>query len=264
MHHEIISFSATAPGATGVAGTALTGDSLTIRAARPGSKIVLLNMWGDFQAAGFMQVIAPSFSDTTRAIRAMVPLSEVANLLPWVAPQMANPQELLSTTIAGSATAGDVESGSIWIWYEDVPGLNGRYLDIDGVNSRAVRTVTVANTITTTAGPGYSGSQALNAGSDLLRPNTDYAVLGAVIRVECLCLGVRSPDWSNVRVGIPGNELRPEYTSNWFADASYELGLPLIPILNTGNKAAIFLDAAQDENATAVPFSLNLVELSPV
>jgi hypothetical protein len=64
-----------------------------------------------------------------------------------------------------------------------------------------------------------------------------------------------------VRVGIPGIATRPELTSNWFGDQSDVLGIPLIPILNSGNKGAILIDAAQDENAAAVPFSLNLVEL---
>lgn len=262
MHHEIISYSATAPGAAGAVAAALAGDSLTARAARPGSRILILNMWADFQTAGFAQIIAPSFNDTTRGIRCSVPSSEPGALLPWLAPQPLNPQELISATIAGSATAGDVEEASIWVWYEDVPGLGGNYLDVAGVNARAVRQVTVFNSITTTAGPAYTGAQALNAGSDLLRPNTDYAVIGMVVRTECLSVGIRSPDWSNVRIGIPGIDTRPEATGNWFADASTKLGLPLIPILNTGNKAAIFIDAAQDENAAAVPFSLNLVELS--
>lgn len=261
--HEIISFSATAPGAAGVAATALSGDTLAAKNATPGSKILVLNMWSDFQAVGFVQVVAPSFNDTTRGIRSVTNIGNFGPLLPFAAPQYINPQELLSATIAGSATAGDVEEASIMMYYEDLPGQQGRYLNADDIWTRGVRQVTVQDSITTTAGPAYSGARALNAASDLLRANTDYALLGATIRTECLTLGIRAPDWSNGRVGIPGMAGRPDVTGSWFEMLSFETGLSLIPVFNSANKTAIFIDAAQDENATAVPFALNLVELAP-
>lgn len=258
---ETIGCSATAPGATGAAAAALTGDSLTVRNARGGSRIKLLNLSGTNQTAGFCQITSPNFNDTTRGIRAMVPAQVNPVLLGLSFLQDLIPQNLLSVTIAGSATAGDVEQAYLWIYYEDMPGMQGRYLTKQQVRDNGIRAVTVANSITTTTGPGWTGSQALNAGSDLLRPNTDYALVGIIARTACGAIGVRSPDWANARIAVPGGAAFPVESATWFCLLSDALGMPCIPVLNSGNKTGIFIDAATDENAAAVPFSLNLIEL---
>lgn len=260
MHHEIISFSATQPN-TGAAAAALTGDSLNLRNAAPGSKILVVNTWSTQQVAGFQSIVAPSWNDTTRGIRVQSQIANTFPALPYSGLQPCQSQELLSITIAGSNVAGDVELGVLMVWYENVPGLDGTFLMPDDVKARGIRQVTVADVTAGTAGPGYSPGRALNAASDLLRPNTNYALMGASIRNTCSVLGVRSPDWSNVRVGIPGGNLHNDISSRWFELVSKETGYPMIPVLNSGNKAGIFIDTSTDENALAVNFSLNLVEL---
>lgn len=261
MHHEIIGFSATAPGAGGAAAAPYTGDSLTVRNAVLGSVCRLLNITANKQAAGFTQVTAPSWNDTTRGLRMIDQITNPLPLLGSVPSQVMQPQELMAVTIGGSAVAGDFEQGLLHVWYENVPGLNGRYMDAAEVKDKGLRMVTVQASITAGAGGGWTGAAALNATTDLLRANTDYALIGASIQARCNGLGIRAPDWSNVRVGIPGNQTRPDITAEWFLYLSRMLGFGAVPIFNSANKAAIQIDVGQDENAAAVPFSLNLVEI---
>lgn len=261
MHHEIQSFFATAPGAAGAAAAAVTGDSLTMRNAIPGSSAKLIQLWAKQQVAGFTGILATSWNDTSRGIQAMNSINNPVPLLGYPSNQPVQAQELISATIAGSAVAGDQEFGTMLLWYENVPGLSGRYIDSAQLETLAIRAVTVRLSITAVATGTYSGAVALNSSTDLLRPNTDYALIGADCNVTCAAIGIRAPDWSNVRVGIPGNGTKMELTGSWFQALSDRLKMPFIPVFNNGNKAAILIDVLQDENATAVPLSLNVVEL---
>lgn len=261
MHWEIIGFSATAPGAAGAAAAAYAGDSLTVRNARPGSKVRLCQMWANKQTAGFVQVVFPSGNDTTRNIRYADQAQNPLPMMGYPAVQYLQSQEVMTATIGGSAVAGDFEQGALAIWYEDVPGIAGRFITPEEVLQKRIRAVTVQGSLATGAGGGWTGSEAINADSDLLRANTDYAILGAVIQARCNALGIRAPDWGNVRLGVPGNATRADLTGAYFEELSRRCQLPMIPVFNSGNKAAILVDAGQDENAAAVPFALNLVEL---
>lgn len=261
MHHEIISYLTTAAGAGGAAAAAVTSDSLTVRNAIPGTKAEIIQCWGRNQVAGFQGLTAPSWNDTTRGIQYTCGINTPLPQLNYPSLQPVQAQEPISATIGGSAVGGDIEQGSILLWYDNVPGISGRYLDRAGMAKLAIRAVTVRLSITTTATGAYTGSVALNSATDLLRPNTDYALVGASIGVACCSVGIRSPDWSNVRVGIPGMALRPDITGDWFALLSDRVARPMIPVCNYGNKANIFVDCLQDENAAAVTLSLNLIEL---
>ena len=101
----------------------------------------------------------------------------------------------------------------------------------------------------------------ITAGSDLLKANTDYAVLGATCTVLAGALGIRSADFGNVRIAIPASPLQPDMCANYFPYLSDSIGMPAIPVFNSGNKGNIIVDAFQDENTTVVPFSLILAEL---
>ena len=261
MIMESIGFEDTAP-STGGTGVIFSGDSATIKNFDEGKRAWLLTVWGKRQTAGFSQLIAPSFSDTTRGLRGEVPAAQMGLWLPPSLDQEVQAQEVLASTISGSATAGDIEQDIVTLLYEDVPGLTMTGLTMDEVNRRAVRKAVVEATLSLGTGGGWSGSEALNAETDLLRANTDYAVLGASQRVLCSAVGIRAPDWSNVRLAVPGLLTNNTRAADWFVYLSEMTGLGLIPVFNSANKGAINLDGAQDENGADAVVSLNLVELT--
>jgi hypothetical protein len=175
-------------------------------------------------------------------------------------PWKLQPQELLSITIAGSNTAGDVETGHLLLHYDDLPGVTSRSIDWDDVLRRGEEQVTVQASIAG-SGAGYSGSEAINADSDLLRANRDYALLGMETYTPCGAITLSGPDTGNVRTGVPGNDVRPDLCGNFFAMLSRAYNKKLIPVINAGNRASTNIGVAMNENAGATVVSLNLVML---
>lgn len=259
---EMLGFQATAAATTGTAGTAFTNDSLTVRNFTPGTKAFLLAAWSRQQTDGMTQVVWPSANDTTRNIRWVSEAAFNIQGVPWGAPIPMRSQDLISATIFGTAVAGDIEQAILAMYYEDMPGLMGRYLHAKDLMARGVRQVTVQASIDTGTAGNWSGAELITADSDLLRGNTDYALLGANIEESCCALGIRAPDWSNVRVAVPFNPSNERQSSGFFVGLSQAYDMPLIPIFNSANKGGIFLDASHDENDVTVEVSLNLLELS--
>jgi len=257
MHTELVSYSATQPN-TGAAAAAFTGDSLTIKNSRGPAHV--LAMWAFNQVDGYHQIIWPSGHDTTRGWRTVVQAADITTRNVIGTPWKLQPQELLSISIAGSNTAGDVETGHLLLHYDDLPGVTSRALDWDDVLRRGEEQVTVQASIAG-SGAGYSGSEAINADSDLLRANRDYAVLGMETYTPCGAITLSGPDTGNVRTGVPGNDVRPDLCGNFFAMLSRAYNKKIIPVINAGNRASTNIGVAMNENAGATVVSLNLVML---
>jgi hypothetical protein len=186
----------------------------------------------------------------------------VEPLMPFGVPQRLWPQDVLAVDLAGSAVAGDVESVCQLHYYEDLPGISARMISPDDLARRILHVVGVRNTVTAVAGPGYSGAEAVNAEVDLLKANTDYALLGYAVTVECCSVCWRGPDTGNLRVSGPGDPALWRVTRDWFLRLSTAFKLPLIPVINSANKGGTLIDVVQDENAAAVPCTTYFAELT--
>lgn len=248
MHIELMSVAATQPN-TGLAATALAGDSLTIKNSAAGKKVGIAALWTKNQTAGFGQIIFPSGHDTTRGYRSESPAALVTGAIPLGVMLDVTAQEVLAITIAGSNTAGDVEQMSMLMFYENLPGITSRGITAQEAERRIEKLVTVEASIVSTAGPSYGTSEALNADSDLLLADRDYCVMGCVTRTDVMTAYMVGPDTGNVRVGVPGISTKPELTGQWFMLMSRAHGLPLVPVLNSGNRNSTQLGVTTDENA---------------
>lgn len=249
---------------TGAAWTMATGDSLTIRAGLADRGVWLLNMWGDNQVAGRIRITSPQLHDNVEGIQQQVAISTVRPLLPMGFPQRLYPQDTLVVNQSGSNVAGDIESGSLLVLYDDLPGANARFIDGAELQRRLVEYMVVTNGITTGAGGGYTGEETIIAEDDQWKANQDYALVGYVPSVECCSIGWRGTDTSNYRVGGPGCEDAAQLTASWFLLLSQAFNRPLIPVFNAANKGNILIDAVQDENAAAVTVSSIFARLAPV
>lgn len=256
---QLVSYSATAPGATGAAGAAVSGDSLVI-AFGTGKPAHIVAWWADNQSAGFHQLTFPSGHDTTRGLRLRVRASELLPLLPRGCPLEVQAGETMTLLVAGSATAGDVESGSFLIAYDDLPGITGRGIDWPTFLKRRDKLVSVDLTVTGAAA-GYTGSIALNNASDLLLPNRDYAIMGAISDSETCAVSIIGPDTGNLRIGCPASDAEQDETNEFFLALARENNAPLIPVINSGNKANTLVSILQDENNITPKISILLALL---
>lgn len=258
---------ATAPGATFTPWTLATGDSLAVRAAVPGSNIWLVGAWAWNQVAGVMRVRSPRLHDNVQGIRMRTPVNLVQNKIPLRlipgAAQKLFTQDTLIAEHTGSAVAGQIETGSLLIWYDDVPGVAGRFIDQATLRKNGVNIMEQEVTITTGIAGGYSGAVAINsqAGTDNWKANTDYALVGGVTDSRLASFTVKGVDTGNVRVSLPGELTEPDETTNWFASLSAATGLPMIPVLNSQNKGAITVEGVSQQVAVTAVLTLILVEL---
>jgi len=260
---EVINGRVTAPGPTLTAWTIAAGDSLTVRNAPLDSLILLLKAWADNQAAGTLRIRSPRLHDNVEGIRLGIVLSEVRDLLPRRFQQMLVSQDVLTVQQSGSAVAGDIESGTLMVFYADLPGVSARLIDAASLLANMVNIMTIENTLALGVAGGYSGEESIDAEFDQLKANTDYALIGYQVSAECACVGWRGSDTGNLRVGGPGDEVFKDVTGSWFYDLSREYGMPLIPVFNSANKGAVLIDGVQDENGVDVTVTSIFAQLKP-
>src|SRR5207302_10511208 len=99
---------------------------------------------------------------------------------------------------------------------------------------------------------------------DVLKANTDYAIVGATFSATVGACTIKGADTGNLRIPIPGLATHPQLTKDWFWRVSTWSRLPLIPIVNSANKAGTTLEGVATQAGTAFNISLNMVELAGV
>jgi len=254
---ELVSYSATRPN-TGLAASAVTGDSLVVKNS---TKPRILNFWGNNQVAGFHQLVYGSAGNTTRGLgRYAVDALQPALLLACLTGALIQPLETISATIGGSDTVGDVETGSILMGYDDLPGVAQRLLTIDQLRSRDEGKPDAISATLTGAATGYTGEELITAESDLLVAGHDYAVLGISTTVECGAVYLYGPDTGNLKVGVPGDATGKDMSA-FFLEMAAKYGRPMIPVISADNKSNTRIGFLQNEN-NATPFiTLHLARL---
>lgn len=258
---EVLSGFATAPGAAFVGLTMGAGDTLTIRNTLDEMSPRLLTTWQDKQAVGNFRIRSPRLHDVVQGINMANVISDLSPSMPIGFPQPLVSQDVLIAEITGSAVAGDIESASLLVYYPDLPGIDANLIDTMELRNRLVNLMTSQNTLALGAAGGYSGAQAINATVDLMKANTDYALIGYNVRGECATVRWKGADVGNLGVGGPGTVATRFYSAYWFAWLSDAFGLPLIPVFNSANKAGIIIDGVQDENAGAAIVTSIFAEL---
>jgi hypothetical protein len=259
---ELVSGFVTAPSSTFTNWTMATNNSLTLRNSTFAKKVQLLAAWCQNQVAGTLSIRSPKMHDNVQGIRSRI-TTTVMPLFPLGYPQNMYPQDTLTVQQTGSAVGGQIESGSMLVYYEDLPGANARFITPDVVAKRGVQLLGQETTITTGAGGGYTGQEAINAQFDNFVANTDYALVGYETNVQCCSVRILGNDTSNMGIGGPGEPTLRDVTCHWFDMLSTEYGLPLIPVFNSANKSSILVDALQSQAAAAVIATWYFVQLAP-
>lgn len=266
---ELLTGIVTAPSTTQTNLTMATGNTLTIRNAAIDSPIRLLTAWVDAQVRGIFRIRSPKLADGVQGLRFDTIASQPRPLFDPMFGQRLFAQDALTVDLSGSATAADIETACLLVYYPDVPGANARLANPGDVKTRMTgHLFTVENSIATGTAGNYSGEEAINTDFDLMKANTDYALLGYVVAPvagqtegECAAVRYRGVDTGNLGVGGPGNEDLQHLTSRWFVWLSERSGLPCIPIFNSANRGGILIDVATDENGVDVLVTSIFAEL---
>jgi len=259
---ELISATKTAPTQTEADFAAVSGDSLRVRNSKGA---MLVGMWQHRQTAGLTRVKSPLMHDSTRGLFARGP---AGTSWLWEGRQMLESNDQLTVSGTGSATGGDVENSCLLINYADLPGTNGRFLSPIELAKRAKQYTASSTSTASTAGGAYSGQTTFSEQATNLKAGRDYAVLGVTVQGVSsgyAAIGLRAPDWGNLRIGIPCvavNELTGWQYTNFFVRLSERLGMAMIPVFSADNVDQMFMDLLCDEDFGTLTYSVQLAELS--
>ncbi len=258
---EIIGIKNTAPGATFAVSTPSAGDSFTIKNNGNDGRIFLADLFGKRQTAGYLRVTSPRMHDNTNGIKANFSVGAIPGYIPQDVRQELISQDALNIYQIGSAVAGDVELGAMQIYYENLSGVNANLISPDELAARFKNLLTVLNSLTGGTTGDWGGEISIVTTEDQLKANTDYALLGCSVNIIAAAIGYKSPDFGNLRVGVPGTLIHIFPQHNYFVDLSYRRGLPCIQVFNSANKNATLVSVQCDENGGTFLVETFLAEL---
>lgn len=256
---EVITGQVTNPGAALTAVTMNSGDSTVVRNATPGSGVHLLQAWAFTTTNLLARIRSAAMHDVAQNMRLQPVASQPHPLLPWSASEPLYPGDNLIIELEGGAAEKDLIS--LLVAYDDLPGISARLHSPQEVEPLVEHITTVEVDITSSATScNYGATTALNGSFDTLKRNRDYAILGYECSVTGGTLGIRGSSTGNLRVGGPlSNDIR--WTENWFIRLSREYGVPLIPVFNSADVAAMLLDCACQAVSTAFAVGVHLALL---
>jgi hypothetical protein len=237
--------------------TMAQGDTLQIRNAAIDQRPMLTQVWGNTTSDASIRIRSPNFHDNVEGIRIRLESAEIVPQLPWAVQQMLTPQDTLNVTTVEGVGASEVRDFGFLIYYPELPGIQARLVGYEELQN-VVDIKPVRVTIATTPSINWQGNARITQDEDLLRANTDYAVLGYDVDRSCNAIGIRGVDTGNLRIGGPGDNNARWVTTNWFTLLTEKLGKPCIPVFNSANKNGLFIDVVRSESGAAVTVTLYL------
>jgi len=168
---------------------------------------------------------------------------------------------LIVPTIGGSATSGDVETACMLIEYEDLGGMQGRYIGVEDLMRRQSGILTTVEIELTGSAAGWTGARAINAATNLLKAGREYAILGITSDTLVAAVSITGPCTGNYRYGLPGDPTQIERQSQGFVTASALARVPMIPVLNASDATSTQLAFCQDGNNVSPNVTMHLALL---
>jgi hypothetical protein len=166
-------------------------------------------------------------------------------------------------TVNVSTTAADNFLCSWVTLYDDMPGVSGVFITPSQCAAMQKSAVGIAcNAVASGTRGAYGATRAFNTDDDRLHANTWYALLGWTLQTPVTTVSLLGPDWGGQRIGGPGGVGNLD-NATWFWDQAFKWGnLPMIPCLNSNNKAAINVQIADGQASTSPKIDFLLYELN--
>jgi hypothetical protein len=240
------------------AGVFATGDSGTVRNGASSAPIKLLELfYDDVTSPQAARIRSPLLHDNVRGIQVFPGATAPAKLLPSYGLQDLEPQDTLTFELSTAAATGKAVLAAA-IYYGQLPGAASRLYSPADVLPLIENVKPVANAIgsgANTAGQWFD--QVITTTENLLKANTDYAVLGITFDVAVAAVGIKGSDTGNFRCCVPGGSNNP-YGADYFVRKSMETGYPLIPVINAANAGSTFVSLVSSA-ATGAAGTIQLI-----
>ena len=256
---DTIAGKAVNPSSTFTAVTFASGDSGTVRNFAQTDTAFLERITRAGASSGAVRVISPLLHDNVRGITFNANDNPTAFTRPKGRGQVLRPQDTLAVSLTGGTAETDLALLSIY--YTNLPGADARLKNWGDIQGLIKNVKPVEVDITNSATIGAWTDTLITTTENLLKANTDYAVLGYTTDTLQSMIGIKGIETGNLRVAGPGN-LRTEDTSYYFVDWSNNEGTPHIPVINAANANGIFVSTIDTVTSSTAKISITLAEMS--
>lgn len=257
---EVVTGRVVNPGATITALTANTGNTFTVRDFPEGQQAFLEGIWAQNATAGVVRARSARFHDDVQGIRYRSPAANIRNYFADEAEQKLYPNDVLRFEQSGGGA--ETDSAAMLLYYNDLPGIAARLSMWEQIKPQIVNLLTVEVAVAGPATAGdWSAGTAITTTFDLLKADTNYAILGYQTDTACLAVAWSSTDTGNLRVGGPGPTESIE-TRDWFVSLAKNHGTPHIPVFNSNNRGSSLASVALNTAAGTINVSYSLAQLA--
>lgn len=247
------------PSSTFTAVTFNNGDSGSVRSFAPTDTAVLERITRSGTSSGAARVLSPLLHDNVRGITFTSPESPTVYLMPRGRGQRVYPQDTLTVQVTGGTAETDVVALSIY--YSNLPGANARLHNWADISPLIAYIKPMEVDVTNSATIGTWTDTVITTTEELLRANTDYAVLGYVTDTVGAMVGIKGSETGNLRVAGPCTTATDD-TADYFVTWSDREGTPHIPVFNSANQGAVFVSTCDSVASSTPKVQLVLAQLS--
>ena len=246
---EVVSAHDTVAAAAFTALAANAGNSLFVRNFPDSAQAFIWDMWAQQASAGQIRLHSPRMHDDVQGLIFNVLAATTRGFFPTAARQKVYPNDQLRFEHTNGGVV-EVDVGAFLVYYTDLPGVAARLSMWDQIYPNIVNLVTVDTVVAAGAVGDWSAGTVITTTSDLLKADTDYAILGYHSSVASTCVGIQSADTGNLRVGGPG-VIEALETRDWFVRLAHDIGGPAIPVFNSNNKGSVLISICNPAGAAS-------------
>jgi hypothetical protein len=249
------------PSSTITAVPAGQGSSFTVRGTSVSTTQQLVGLARGGVTKGIVRVRSPYLSDNVQGIRFAAAAGVQDGLLSESALQQLIAQDTLTVEVTGGGS--EFDGALLSTYYDDLAGAQPTLKMPGDIMGQAAFVTTWEINAAAPSTEGNWANTIITNLYDVSKANSYYAVLGYVVDIPVLGIALNGADTSNFNIGGPG-VTEPYFTKNYFADLSYRLGKPCIPVFNTANKGNTNIAVVDVAASTAVNVTLVVAIMPPL
>jgi hypothetical protein len=256
---ETQAFYADEPGASNTAFTPASGDSLINRFFAGAATASLITFDRESDHAGYYRLRSPSMYDNVKGIHITEAAGQGIFSLQAAAVQPLLSQDTLILEGTGSTDGYDLVT--LTRYYSNFAGSAMQLYSWGTIEPLIVNLYEVEIVTTSSATPTAWTDTVITTTENLLKANTDHAVIGYTCDVALGCIALKGSDTSSFRYGGPGIVNSP-FTPNYFMRIGMKAGLPAIPVFNSANVNNTFVSTIDTGISTQSNVTLHIAQLA--
>jgi hypothetical protein len=209
--------------------------------------------------AGVYRVRSPLLYDNVKGIH----IAEAAGktIFNLQAPNVQPMYSQDTLIVEGTGGGSEYEVVMMTRYYSNFQGSDMRLASWGTIMPLIVNLYQIQVATTSTSTPTAWTDTVVTTTENLLKANTDHAVLGYTVDTAISGVALKGADTSNFRFGGPGLTLSP-FTSNYFIRIGELTGLPAIPIFNSANVGNTFVSTIDAGSSTSSNVTLMIAQLA--